>query len=69
MVMCCLAAGCEAVVLVTPEGPLTNKQIYAQYQQTTLKQSTSADVLSRFGTPKDTLVEPEQKHSGPCGDY
>ncbi|MGB7582111.1 MAG: hypothetical protein WBL85_06655 [Sedimentisphaerales bacterium] len=56
MVMCCLAAGCEAVVLVTPEGPLTNKQIYAQYQQTTLKRSTSADVLSRFGTPKDTLL-------------
>ena len=56
LVMCCLVAGCEAVVLVTPEGPPSNKQIYAQYKQTTLKQSTSADVLSRFGTPKYALL-------------
>jgi hypothetical protein len=56
VVMCYLAAGCEAVVFVTPEGPPTNKQIYAQYRQTILKQSTSADVLSRFGTPKDALL-------------
>ncbi|MGA2678981.1 MAG: hypothetical protein ABSF37_06735 [Sedimentisphaerales bacterium] len=56
LVLCCLAAGCEAVVLVTPEGPPTNKQIYTQYRQTTLKQSTSADVLSRFGTPKYALL-------------
>lgn len=42
--------------MVTPEGPPTNKQIYTQYRQTTLKQSTSADVLSRFGTPKYALL-------------
>ncbi|MGD0572050.1 MAG: hypothetical protein ABSB11_03420 [Sedimentisphaerales bacterium] len=56
VVLCGLAAGCDVLVFVTPEGPPSNKQIYAQYQQTILKQSTSADVLSRFGTPKDALL-------------
>lgn len=56
LVMCCLAAGCEAVGLFVPEGPPSNKQIYAQYRQTTLKESTSAEVLSRFGTPKYALL-------------
>ncbi len=56
LAMCCLAAGCEAIGLFIPEGPPSNKQIYAQYRQTTLKQSTSAEVLSLFGTPKYALL-------------
>ncbi|MGD0552820.1 MAG: hypothetical protein ABSB25_09230 [Sedimentisphaerales bacterium] len=61
LVLCCLAAGCNAgdpFVFLVREGPPINKQIYAQYQQTTLKQSTSAEVLSRFVTltPKDALL-------------
>ncbi len=59
VVLCGLAAGCDTMnpfVFVVPEGPPTNKDIYAQYRQTILKQSTSADVLSRFGTPKDALL-------------
>ena len=51
--LCYLAAGCE---LVTEEGPPSNKQIYALYNQTVLKQSTSAEVLSRFGPPKYALL-------------
>lgn len=59
VVVCCLAGGCEPgdpFVFFTPEGPPSNKQIYAQYRQTTLKQSTSAEVLSLFGTPKYALL-------------
>ena len=61
LALCCLAAGCNAAdpfVFVAPEGPLTNKQIHAQYRQTILKQSTSAEVLSRFVTvtPKNALL-------------
>jgi hypothetical protein len=59
VVLCCLAGGCEPqdpIVFVTPEGLPSNQQIYAQYRQTTLKQSTSAEVLSRFGTPEYALL-------------
>ena len=58
LVMCCMAAGCQVVDFAVPEGPLINKQIYTQYHQTILKESTSADVLSRFVTvtPKDALL-------------
>jgi len=56
LALCCLAGGCEAIDFVTPEGPPTNKQIYVQYRQTILNQSTSAEVLSQFGTPPYALV-------------
>ena len=59
LAICCLAVGCEPedpFVLVTPEGLPSNQQIYAQYHQTILKQSTSAEVLSRFGSPGYALV-------------
>jgi hypothetical protein len=59
LVLCCLAAGCEPgdpVEFFAPEGPHSNKEIYACYRQTVLKQSTSADVLSAFGTPKEALL-------------
>jgi hypothetical protein len=56
LAVCCLAAGCNVIGFFVDEGPPTNKQIYAQYRRTTLKQSTSAEVLSQFGTPKYALV-------------
>ena len=59
VVLCCLAGGCEPgdpVVFLTREGDPTNQQIYVQYRQTILKQSTSAEVLSQFGTPTYALV-------------
>jgi hypothetical protein len=39
-----------------PEGPPSNKQVYAVYRQTILKQSTSADVLAAFGSPDYGLL-------------
>jgi len=59
LVVCCLAGGCEPgdpVVFLVREGPPNNPEIYAQYRQTILKQSTSAEVLSQFGTPPYALV-------------
>lgn len=59
LVMCCLAAGCEPgdfFGLFTPEGLPSNKEIRSRYLQTTLKQSTSADVLSAYGTPEYALL-------------
>jgi hypothetical protein len=61
LALCCLAAGCNAgdpFEFLVREGPLTNKEIYAQYRQTILNQSTSAEVLSRFVivTPKYALL-------------
>ena len=56
LVVCCLVAGCSVEPFVTPEGSPSNKEIYSLYQQTILKQSTSAGVLSAFGTPKYALL-------------
>lgn len=60
VMVCCMVVGCngpgDPFVLVTPEGPPSNRQIYAVYHQTILQQSTSAEVLSLFGTPKYALV-------------
>ncbi len=59
VVLCCLAGGCEPgdpVVFLVKEGDPTNQQIYAQYRQTILNQSTSAEVLSQFGTPAYALL-------------
>jgi hypothetical protein len=54
--LCCLVAGCGVIGFLESEGLPTNKQIFTMYHQTTLKQSTSAEVLARFGVPKDTLL-------------
>jgi hypothetical protein len=59
VVLCCLAGGCEPqdpLVFLVKEGDPTNQQIYAQYRQTILNRSTSAEVLSQFGTPKYALL-------------
>jgi hypothetical protein len=44
------------VDFLRPEGPPANEQIYAVYRGISLKQSTSSDVLSAFGTPKYALL-------------
>lgn len=49
-------AGCSVVEFVKPEGPPSNEQIYAVYQQMILKQSTSADVLMLLGRPEYGLL-------------
>ncbi|MBN2019936.1 MAG: hypothetical protein JW749_06905 [Sedimentisphaerales bacterium] len=55
-----LLAGCESgwdvVGLFKPQGPPSNQQIYDVYNQTILKESTSADVLAAFGNPEDALL-------------
>jgi len=51
-----MMAGCSVVEFFKPEGPPANEQIYAIYRQTTLKQSTSADVLTLFGRPEYGLL-------------
>ncbi|HEY5504454.1 MAG TPA: hypothetical protein VIK28_04785 [Sedimentisphaerales bacterium] len=56
IVLCCLVAGCSVGTFVTPEGSPSNKEIYSLYRQTILKQSTSAGVLSAFGTPKYAIL-------------
>jgi hypothetical protein len=71
LVMCCLAAGCEAgdfFGFFAKEGPPSNKEIYSLYRQTILKQSTSADVLSAFGTPKYALLSQSKSIVALCGD-
>ena len=71
LVMCCLAAGCEPgdfFGFFVPEGPPSNKEIYSRYRQTVLKQSTSADVLSVFGTPKYALLSQSKSIVALCGD-
>ena len=68
LVMCCLVAGCSVATFFTPEGPLSNKEIYSLYRQTILKQSTSADVLSAFGTPKYALLSQSKSIVALCGD-
>jgi hypothetical protein len=56
LLFCGLIAGCYVVEFFKPEGPPANEQIYAIYRQTTLKQSTSADVLTLFGRPEYGLL-------------
>jgi hypothetical protein len=51
-----MIAGCSVVEFAKPEGAPSNEQIYAAYRQTTLKQSTSADVLALFGRPEYGLL-------------
>jgi hypothetical protein len=54
--LCCLFAGC---FLFAYEEPPSNKQLYGMYKQTTLRQSTSAEILARFAeieTPKYALL-------------
>ena len=69
LVMCCLAAGCESFFgFFAKEGPPSNKEIYSLYRQTILKQSTSADVLSAFGTPKYALLSQSKSIVALCGD-
>jgi hypothetical protein len=68
LVMCCLVAGCSVATFFTPEGPLSNKEIYSLYRQTILKQSTSADVLSAFGTPKYALLSQSKSIVALAGD-
>jgi hypothetical protein len=56
LVLCCSLAGC---IFFAYEGPPSNKQLFDMYKQTTLKQSTSAEVLARFAglqTPKYALL-------------
>jgi hypothetical protein len=52
LVVCCLVAGCSFLGLFEHEDPPFSKQIYSVYKKTILKQSTSSEVLVRFGTPK-----------------
>ena len=66
--VCCLVAGCSVVTFLTPEGPPSNKEIYSLYRQTILKQSTSAGVLSAFGTPKYALLSQSKSIIALCGD-
>jgi hypothetical protein len=69
LVMCCLAAGCESFFgFFAKEGPPSNKEIYSLYRQTILKQSTSVDVLSAFGTPKYALLSQSKSIVTLCGD-
>jgi len=68
LVVCCLVAGCSVVTFLTPEGPPSNKEIYSLYRQTILKQSTSAGVLSAFGTPKYALLSQSKSIIALCGD-
>ena len=68
LAVCCLVAGCSVVTFFKPEGPPSNKEIYSLYQQTILKQSTSADVLSAFGTPKYALLSQSKSIVALCGD-
>ena len=59
LVICCLLVGCEPedpFVFITPEGSPSNQQIYSQYRQTIVNLSTSAEVLSQFGTPDYALL-------------
>jgi hypothetical protein len=56
LLFCGLIAGCYVVEFFKPQGPPANEQIYAIYRQTTLKQSTSADVLALFGRPEYGLL-------------
>jgi hypothetical protein len=68
LVLCCLAAGCSVLDFVVPEGPPSNKEIYSLYRQTILKQSTSAGVLSAFGTPKYALLSQSKSIVALAGD-
>ena len=56
LLTCALIAGCSVVEFFTPEEPPSYEQIYACYQQTMLKKSTSADVLALFDRPEYALV-------------
>jgi hypothetical protein len=71
LVMCCLAAGCEPgdiPAFFAPEGPPSNGEINSRYRQTILKQSTSAGVLSVFGTPKYALLSQSKSIVALAGD-
>jgi hypothetical protein len=67
-VLCCLVAGCSVATFLTPEGPPSNKEIFSLYRQTVLKQSTSAGVLSAFGTPKYALLSQSKSIVALAGD-
>ena len=68
LVVCCLVAGCTVFDFVVPEGLPSNQQLNAQYRQTILKQSTSSEVLSRFGTPKYALLSQSKSIVALCGE-
>jgi hypothetical protein len=65
LVLCCLFAGC---FLFAPEGPPSNKELYSLYKKTTLKQSTSSEVLTRFGTPKYAVLSQSKSIVALYGD-
>jgi hypothetical protein len=56
LVLCGLIAGCAVVGFFTPERAPSNEHIYAIYRQMTLKQSSSADILTLFGSPEYGLI-------------
>lgn len=56
LLACGLAAGCAVVDFFKPAGPPSYEQIYSVYRQTTIKKSTSADVLAAFGRPEYELL-------------
>ena len=58
-------AGC---FLFAPEGPPSNKQLYDMYKKTTLKQSTSSEILARFGTPKYAILSQSKSIVALYGD-
>jgi hypothetical protein len=68
LVLCCFVAGCSFFGLFVPEGPPSNKEILSLYRQTVLKQSTSSEVLSRFGTPEYALLSQSKSIVALCGD-
>jgi hypothetical protein len=68
LVLCCSLAGC---FLFAHEDPPLNKQLYDMYKQTTLKQSTSAEILARFAkieTPKYALLSQSKSIVALYGD-
>jgi hypothetical protein len=50
------------------EDPPSNQQVYSLYKQTTLKQSTSSEVLTRFGMPKYALLSQSKSIVALYGD-
>jgi hypothetical protein len=68
LVVCCLVAGCSFFGLFEHEDPPFNKQIYSIYKKTILKQSTSSEVLARFGTPKYALLSQSKSIVALYGD-
>ena len=55
--LCCVAAcGCSVVDFVKPDKPPYYRQLWDTYNQTSLRQSSSADVLAAIYTPEYELL-------------